>query len=176
MSCGSVPRGGRGLAALRQRAPCLLRRLPDERQPVHLEQVRALHSQGKHTCLSIAKPRGLAQVQLTTWNPILGDLCRSMKNSIGDSIRVSPPGEPDYTISPYPTTTGPPVQTVPPVPPNTAPNTTTNCVLYHFVAEGEHCNKLVVKYSISLPNFLFLCIPPRVLRRCKIGRPLQHQQ
>ncbi|KAL8366432.1 hypothetical protein RB595_004963 [Gaeumannomyces hyphopodioides] len=107
------------------------------------------------TCLSIAKPRGLAQVQLTTWNPILGDLCRSMKNSIGDSICVSPPGEPDYTISPYPTTTGPPVQTVAPVPPNTAPNTTTNCALYHFIAEGEYCNKLVqhlaARLSISEP-------------------------
>ncbi|KAI7923752.1 hypothetical protein M0657_001217 [Pyricularia oryzae] len=89
------------------------------------------------TCLSIASSRSLAQVQLTTWNPILGNLCRSVNNSIGDPICMSPPGEPDYIVPPY-------------------PNTTTNCALYHFVVAGEYYNKLVGKYSISLPDFMFL--------------------
>ncbi|KAI6253925.1 hypothetical protein MCOR19_009547 [Pyricularia oryzae] len=78
------------------------------------------------TCLGIASSRSLAQVQLTTWNPILGNLCRSVNNSIGDPI-----------LPPY-------------------PNTTTNCALYHFVVAGEYYNKLVGKYSISLPDFMFL--------------------
>lgn len=60
-----------------------------------------------------------------------------MNNSIGDPICMSPPGEPDYIVPPY-------------------PNTTTNCALYHFVVAGEYYNKLVGKYSISLPDFMFL--------------------
>ncbi|TLD14980.1 hypothetical protein PspLS_10879, partial [Pyricularia sp. CBS 133598] len=41
---------------------------------------------------------------------------------------------------------------------------TTNCALYHFVVVGEYCNKLVVKYSISLPDFLLL--NPHVNANC----------
>lgn len=80
-----------------------------------------------------------------------------MNNSVGDSICVSPPGEPNYTVPPFTaTTTAAPSNTAAPVPPNIAPNTTTHCALYHLVEAGEYCNKLVVKYSISLPDFLFL--------------------
>ncbi|EDO02976.1 hypothetical protein SS1G_05453 [Sclerotinia sclerotiorum 1980 UF-70] len=109
------------------------------------------------TCLGIAGARNLSQIQLNTWNPILGDLCRSINLSVGDSICVSPPGEPNYTV---PTITAPPTSgpstTAAPVPTPLAPGTTDYCAQYHLTEKGEYCNLLVVKFSIALEDFLFL--------------------
>ncbi|KAF7870543.1 hypothetical protein EAF04_004287 [Stromatinia cepivora] len=109
------------------------------------------------TCLSIASARSLSQVQVNTWNPILGDLCRSINHSVGDLICVSPPGEPDYTV---PTITAPPTSgpstTAAPVPTPLAPGTTDYCAQYHLTKKGEYCNLLVIKFSIALEDFLFL--------------------
>lgn len=80
-----------------------------------------------------------------------------MNSSIGDSICVTPPGEPDYVVPNITaTTTSLPSATAAPVPGNLAPNTTDHCALYYEVLAGDYCNKLVVKYSISLEDFMFL--------------------
>lgn len=130
------------------------------------------------TCLGIASARNLSQVQLNTckcdsWdeqlifsspkyliflgNPILGDLCHSINLSVGDSICISPPGEPNYTV---PTITTPPSSgpstTAAPVPTPLAPGTTDHCAQYHLTEKGEYCNLLVIKFSIALEDFLFL--------------------
>lgn len=82
-------------------------------------------------------------------------MCQKMERSVGDSICVSPPGDDDFSTS---TTTPPPVvtPTAAPVPANKASGTTDRCSRYYEVQPDEYCNLLVIKYSISLGDFLVL--------------------
>ncbi|KAI0523940.1 hypothetical protein F5B22DRAFT_633991 [Xylaria bambusicola] len=109
------------------------------------------------TCVSIAKAHSISQVQLYTWNPVLDTLCRSIDKSVGDSICVTPPGDDEYNPAPAPTTSTPaPSATAAPVPDDIAQGTTKNCSNYYQVQPDEYCNLLIVKFSISLEDFLFL--------------------
>ncbi|KAI1359656.1 hypothetical protein F5Y08DRAFT_332166 [Xylaria arbuscula] len=101
--------------------------------------------QANDTCVSIAKAHNISQVQLYTYK------------SIGDSICVTPPGDDEYNPTPAPTTSTPaPSATAEPVPDNIAEGTTENCAKYYFVLPEEYCNLLIVRFSISLEDFLFL--------------------
>ncbi|GAW17906.1 hypothetical protein ANO14919_073750 [Xylariales sp. No.14919] len=113
--------------------------------------------QANDTCVSIAKAHNISQVQLYTWNPILDTLCRSIVKSVGDSICVTPPGDDEYNPTPAPTTSTPaPSATAVPVPDDIAVGTTENCANYYKVLPEEYCNLLIVRFSISLDDFLFL--------------------
>lgn len=50
------------------------------------------------------------------------------------------------------------------VPTNVASDTNTRCATYYTTLEGDYCNLIIVKYSISLDNFLFL--NPSVNENC----------
>ncbi|KAK2610141.1 hypothetical protein N8I77_003595 [Diaporthe amygdali] len=114
--------------------------------------------QTNDTCASIAEAQGVSAVMLGLWNPVLGTSCRSIGKSIGDSICLSPPGGgSDYTI---PTATAQPTagpSDVPaPVPTNVAVGTNTHCSLFYEVQPDEYCNLILLRYSISLDDFMFL--------------------
>lgn len=112
------------------------------------------------TCADIGRKYIITQVQLTTWNPILGQGCRHIDRSVGNSICVSPPGD-DGSWTPItipsavsPTTTT--ISTPAPIPTNLANGTVERCAQYYLVESGDYCNKIILKYSISLDDFLFL--------------------
>lgn len=87
----------------------------------------------------------------------MGPSCRSIALSVGDEICLSPPGG-GTQVSPTSasTTTPASTQTPAPVPTDIAQGTNTYCAEYHQVQPGEYCNFLVVRFSISLEDFLFL--------------------
>ncbi|GKU03002.1 unnamed protein product [Fusarium langsethiae] len=111
------------------------------------------------TCASIAKAARISQVQLYTWNPILGDACRNIASSVGDTVCLEPPGDKEYTPSKTSTlgsTTSTAEPSAAPVPSDIANGTTKHCAQYYRVMTDDYCNKVIVKYSIPLEDFLFL--------------------
>ncbi|RFN52991.1 carbohydrate-binding module family 50 protein [Fusarium flagelliforme] len=112
-----------------------------------------------NTCPSIASAARISQVQLYTWNPILGVSCRNIAKSVGDTICLEPPGDDDYTpprTSPAATTTSTILPSAAPVPSDISNGTTEVCAQYYQVETGDYCNKIILKYTISLDDFLFL--------------------
>lgn len=93
-------------------------------------------------------------------NPVLGYLCSRIEKSIGDSICVTPPGDEDYKPNPITTLipTPPPIATptAVPVPGDVANGTNARCAKYYQVQPEEYCNLIIMKFSISLPDFRFL--------------------
>ncbi len=91
-------------------------------------------------------------------NPILGVACRSPEKSVGDSICISPPGGgSNYTVpTSTPTTTSSPADIPAPIPTDVALGTNTYCSLFHEVRPEEYCNLLLIRYAISMIDFLFL--------------------
>ncbi|KAL5040877.1 hypothetical protein BDW71DRAFT_212672 [Aspergillus fruticulosus] len=112
------------------------------------------------TCKSIALANSVSEVQLMTWNPIVGPSCRSISSSVGDVICLSPPGDEAFTetatATTATTTTATPGPTAAPVPTNIANGTNTNCARYYQVLPGDYCNLVILKFGISLEDFLFL--------------------
>lgn len=89
---------------------------------------------------------------------MLGSSCRSIGRSVGDVICLSPPGDEGYTTSTaatIPATTTPEASAAP-IPTDIAQGTTENCAEYYLVQPGDYCNEIILKYSISLDDFLFL--------------------
>lgn len=43
-----------------------------------------------------------------------------------------------------------------PFPTNVAKGTNEKCAEYYTIEEGDYCNKVILKFSISLDDFLFL--------------------
>ncbi|KAG8161313.1 hypothetical protein KVR01_009577 [Diaporthe batatas] len=114
--------------------------------------------QANDTCASIADAQGVSEVMLGLWNPVLGSSCRTIGKSTGDSICISPPGggsdwtEPTTTAQP---TAGP--SDIPaPVPANIAAGTNTHCSLFYEVQPEEYCNLIIMRYSVSMDDFMFL--------------------
>ncbi|KAF1360095.1 hypothetical protein EJ07DRAFT_10620, partial [Lizonia empirigonia] len=116
--------------------------------------------QANDTCLDIAKSNRLSQVQLYTWNPVLGYLCNKIEKSVGDSICVSPPGDADFKPNPTTTMVTTPIPTatptMAPVPGDLANGTNSRCAKFYQVQPDEYCNLLILKFSISLVDFRFL--------------------
>ncbi|EMD68574.1 carbohydrate-binding module family 50 protein [Bipolaris sorokiniana ND90Pr] len=111
-------------------------------------------------CLDIAKANRISQVQLYTWNPVLGYLCNRIEKSVGDTICVTPPGDQDFEPNPTTTLVPTPIPTATPtavpVPGDLANGTNTHCAKFYQVQPEEYCNLLVIKFSISLDDFRFL--------------------
>ncbi|KAL2752064.1 carbohydrate-binding module family 50 protein [Sodiomyces alcalophilus JCM 7366] len=112
--------------------------------------------QADDTCQGIAAAANITMVQLYTWNPILGPACNRMSLSVGDSICLEPHGDEDYTPPTHTPTTPAPEPTAAPVPSNIANGTNEHCAQYYSVQQGDYCNQIVIKFSISLADFLFL--------------------
>ncbi|KAL2822658.1 hypothetical protein BJX63DRAFT_417678 [Aspergillus granulosus] len=110
------------------------------------------------SCAALARVHLLTEVQLTTWNPNLGPDCRHIKHSVGNSICLSPPGDNKWSpiIIPSATSTATTTGTPAPVPTDVADGTVDRCAQFLLVQPGDYCNKIIIKYGISLEDFLFL--------------------
>lgn len=74
---------------------------------------------------------------------------------VGDQVCVGIPGRP--YISPAPTTLVPSIPTTAAaVPTNVAGGTNNQCGRYYEAIQGDYCNLVIMRFSISLDDFLFL--------------------
>ncbi|KAL3486679.1 hypothetical protein BJX62DRAFT_228560 [Aspergillus germanicus] len=99
--------------------------------------------QADDTCLSLSRLHKISQIQLVTWNPILGNSCRNIERSIGDTICVSPQAMKTGHHRPL-------------IPDNIAAGRNELCAQFYEFIPGDYCNKVIIKYSLSLEDFLFL--------------------
>lgn len=107
------------------------------------------------TCKEIAREANTTEILLKAWNPVINAGCYNIDKLIGHQLCVSPPG-PVY-IDPSPGVLAPTTaSTAAPVPTDIADGTTKRCGKYYQVQPGEYCNLLVVRFGISLSDFLFL--------------------
>ena len=107
------------------------------------------------TCESITAQHNITLAQLKSWNPVLNSGCYNLPRLVGDQLCVSIPGRP--YVAPTTTIDSPTVPTTPaPVPTDIAEGTNTYCGRYHQAVLGEYCNLIVIKYGITMDNFVFL--------------------
>ncbi|KAI3543610.1 LysM domain-containing protein [Colletotrichum filicis] len=107
------------------------------------------------TCDKIAKAHGMTVTQLLSWNPSINSGCYNLNQTIGHQICVSVPGTP--YVEPSQTTLQPSIPlTAAPVPTNVAAETNTYCGRYYTAILGDYCNLIVMKFGISMDDFLFL--------------------
>ncbi|RSL40912.1 hypothetical protein CEP54_015978 [Fusarium duplospermum] len=116
--------------------------------------------QSGDTYLSVSLSQNVSTHDLITANglkyslknfPTSGTLC------IRNQCQVNPLG--DFSMS-----DSIPSESATLVPDNLAPNTTTNCSMYHEVQAKDDCSTLGVKYGIELRDFIFL--NPMVWENC----------
>lgn len=112
--------------------------------------------QSNDTCTSIALAHSMTYAQVLAWNPNFDLLCSNIARSVGLEICISTPGDtytvPGVTVTAAVTS----ATTAAAVPTNLAEGSTTNCGLYVEAQAGDYCNLLIVRYGISLANFLIL--------------------
>ncbi|KAI0543165.1 carbohydrate-binding module family 50 protein [Xylaria digitata] len=120
--------------------------------------------QTNDSCNGIAASNNATLAQIFAWNPILDLACSNLKKSLGLELCIGSPG-PLYTS---PTVSIPPVQTTATapvaIPTDIANGTTTNCGNYYQALPGDYCNKLLVKFGISLSDFQIL--NPEINENC----------
>jgi LysM repeat protein len=111
--------------------------------------------QTNDTCASIATAHNITVPQLKAWNPNINAGCYNVANMVEDQLCVAKPGTP---YVPGTSTVLAPVTPTSPVavPTDIAAGTNTYCGEYYRVELGDFCNKLVLKFGISLVDFVFL--------------------
>lgn len=74
---------------------------------------------------------------------------------VGDQLCISQPGT--QYVAPASSSLAPTIPTTPaPVPTNVAAGTNQYCGEYYEAIPGDFCNKLIIKFGISLDDFVFL--------------------
>ncbi|KAF2824331.1 hypothetical protein CC86DRAFT_420818 [Ophiobolus disseminans] len=111
------------------------------------------------TCDSIIETHGngVSGAQFLAWNPNINDLCSNVGDLIDTYICLSPPG--GAQRAPTPTDSGVPISrpTAPvPRPTNSFPESNEKCGKWYNITQGDNCEKVSIKNSISLPDFYFL--------------------
>jgi LysM repeat protein len=111
--------------------------------------------QSSDSCASIAAANNITVTQLQSYNPWIDAGCFNFDTTVGTQICLNEPG-PKY-IAPT-SAIGSPTAAISavPVPSNIAANTTTDCGLYYEVQPGDYCDLIIVKYGISIGDFLIL--------------------
>ncbi|KAH7146904.1 hypothetical protein B0J13DRAFT_441742 [Dactylonectria estremocensis] len=121
-----------------------------------VNQCKTYTIQAGDTCQGVAVAANISMVQLYTWNPVLGPSCNRMSLSVGHTVCLEPHDDEDYVPITRTTTTPTPDPTAAPVPSNIASGTNENCAEFYSVQIGDYCNQIILGYSISLQDFLFL--------------------
>ncbi|KAF8457847.1 hypothetical protein BDZ91DRAFT_785929 [Kalaharituber pfeilii] len=107
------------------------------------------------TCDSISSAHNITLAQFKSWNPSINSGCYNLDKMVGYQVCVSIPGRP--YVAPTTTIAAPTIPTTPaPVPTDLANQTTTYCGRYYQAQVGDYCNLIVMKYGISLSDFVFL--------------------
>jgi hypothetical protein len=90
-----------------------------------------------------------------SYNPIISPGCYNIKRLANSSVCVSSPG-PQYqapsTVSLAPLT----ATAAAPIPSNARELSNRECGMWYQVGSGDYCNMLVLKFGISLVDFIFL--------------------
>lgn len=107
------------------------------------------------TCSSISRQNSVSESQLKSWNTVINVGCNNLNRLVGTEICVESPGQ-KYAYQNTTVVASTAVTTVAPVPTDVAVNTTTRCSRYYDVVEGDYCNQIIVKYGISMSDFIFL--------------------
>lgn len=82
--------------------------------------------------------------------------CNNINNLNGSEICINAPGTP-YNAPTGSTTLAPITPTtVAPAPTDVADGTNPKCGQYYHVEQGDFCNLIVIKFGISLDDFIFL--------------------
>lgn len=107
------------------------------------------------SCRSVAAANNITVTQLQTWNPWINSGCYNFNNTIGTHICVNQPGE--KYIAPMDPIGAPSAATsAVPIPSDIAANTTKSCGLYYSIKAGDYCEQVVLKFGITIPDFLIL--------------------
>ncbi|OTB16721.1 carbohydrate-binding module family 50 protein [Daldinia sp. EC12] len=114
---------------------------------------------GDSLCLpSPSSHKGLTATDLLAWNPNINALCTNLGALVTTLICVSPPGgkpgDVTITIGP-PTPTDDPTTPVP-KPTNGKDESTDRCAKWYTVQDGDYCENVSIRQSISLRDFYFL--------------------
>lgn len=107
------------------------------------------------TCVAIADAAGITETQLKAWNLVINPVCSNINMMNGTTLCISPPGP----QLPPPVTTNIPSlipTTAAPVPTDAAAGSNKPCGRWYDVEVGDYCNLVVLKFAISLDDFLFL--------------------
>ncbi|KAI3331384.1 hypothetical protein F4824DRAFT_294880 [Ustulina deusta] len=111
--------------------------------------------QANDTCDSISVAQNITVPQLKAWNPNINAGCYNIEFMIGDQLCVAKPGTP--YLPPPTTSLAPTIPTTPaPIPTDVAEGTNTDCGLYYRAVMGDFCNQLILKFGITLSDFVFL--------------------
>ncbi|KAK6220001.1 LysM domain-containing protein [Colletotrichum tabaci] len=89
------------------------------------------------TCVTIADVAGITETQLKAWNLVINPVCSNIDMMNGTTLCITPPGP----------------QLPPPMPPG---GSNKPCARWYDVEAGDYCNLVVLKFAISLDDFLFL--------------------
>ncbi|TIC99389.1 LysM domain-containing protein [Colletotrichum higginsianum] len=112
-------------------------------------------SKAQGTCVTIADAAGITETQLKAWNLVINSVCSNIDMMNGTTLCITPP-EPQLT--PPVTTNIPPLipTTAAPAPTDAAGVSNKPCGRWYDVGAGDYCNLVVLKFAISLDDFLFL--------------------
>lgn len=125
------------------------------------------------TCASIAAAQNVTVPQIVGWNPVsipsfaesirvlmssiqvLDASCYNMDKMNGSQICISAPGKP--YVTPTISLVAPTIATTPaPVPTDVADGVNPRCGRYYHVVTGDYCNMIVIKFKITMADFVFL--------------------
>jgi LysM repeat protein len=107
------------------------------------------------TCSEIAVAAGITETQLKAYNPIINPVCSNLFMMNGTTLCIEPPGP---RLPPPAETDVPPVipTTAAPKPTDAAEGSNERCGRWYEVEAGDYCNMVILKFAISLQDFLFL--------------------
>ena len=97
----------------------------------------------------------MTYAQMLAWNPIFDLTCSNLNSSVGLEICVSSPGG-TYTVPSATIATITTATTAATVPTNAANGTNIDCGAWYEAESGDYCNLLVLRFGISLADFLVL--------------------
>ena len=107
------------------------------------------------TCTEIVTANKITMPQLLAWNPIINLKCSNLDKIIGDEICIGSPGKP-YVKPTASFSAVTSAATPAPVPTDVAEDTNHKCGRYYKAVVGDYCNLIVLKFGISLDDFVFL--------------------
>lgn len=133
------------------------------------------------TCKSIAAAQKITASQLKAWNAVslrnltirdtdtelrdqvIDTACYNIDKMNGSQVCVSAPGT--AYVTPTVTVAAPTVATTAaPAPSDVVKGTNQNCGRYYQVKTGDYCNMIVIKFGITLSDFVFL--NPTINQNC----------
>ncbi|KAL9029149.1 MAG: hypothetical protein Q9196_002579, partial [Gyalolechia fulgens] len=111
--------------------------------------------QTNDTCKSIAAAHNVTIPQVVAWNPVLDNSCFNLAKMNGSQVCIRSPGRP--YVTPTVDLAAPTIAiTAAPVPTDVASGVNPRCGKYYHVVTGDYCNMIVIKFHITMDDFIFL--------------------